>query len=115
MYPGEHFWWGGWWMFPIIMPIVFIVVMVIVLYSFFGRGGFRPPWLDRNVYTEWETALDILKKRYATYAQGAGCLQDGFSFRNLPSPAGGLKNHLMHLHCSLPIPRMIFLPDAFLP
>jgi putative membrane protein len=35
-----------------------------------GRGGFKPPWMqnsDRNhrESTESETALDILKKRYA--------------------------------------------------
>ncbi len=65
MYPGEHFWWGGWWMFPMIIPIVFIVVMIIVLYSFFGRGGFGPLWRDRHADKEEETALDILKKRYA--------------------------------------------------
>jgi len=65
MYPGEHFWWGGWWMFPMIMPIIGLVIMVIVLYSVFGRGGCRPPWLDRYADKEVETALDILKKRYA--------------------------------------------------
>ncbi|MDP1990037.1 MAG: SHOCT domain-containing protein [Syntrophales bacterium] len=65
MYPGEHFWWGGWWMFPMIMPIIGIVIMVIVLYSVFGRGGCRPPWRDRYADKEVETALDILKKRYA--------------------------------------------------
>ncbi len=61
MYPGEHFCWGEWWMFPMIVPIVFIVVMVIVLYSFFGRGS----WRDRHADKKGETALDILKKRYA--------------------------------------------------
>lgn len=65
MYPGEHFWWGGWWMFPMIMPIIGIVIMVIVLYSVFGRGGCRLPWRDRYTDKEVETALDILKKRYA--------------------------------------------------
>jgi putative membrane protein len=65
MYPGEHFWWGGWWMFPMIMPIIGIVIMVIVLYSVFGRGGCRPPWQDRYGDKEVDTALDILKKRYA--------------------------------------------------
>ena len=65
MYPGEHFWWGGWWMFPMIMPIIGIVIVVIVLYSVFGRGGSRPPWRGRDADREEDTALDILKKRYA--------------------------------------------------
>jgi putative membrane protein len=65
MYPGEHFWWGGWWMFPMVMPIIFMIIMLIVLYFLFGRGGFRPPWWDRHSSKDSETALDILKKRYA--------------------------------------------------
>ncbi len=64
MYPGEHFWWGGWWMFPMTMPIIILVVLVVVLYFLFGRGGFRPPW-DRYSGRESESALGILKKRYA--------------------------------------------------
>ncbi len=62
MYPGEHFWWGGWWMFPMAMPVVMLIVVVVVLYLLFGRGGYRPPWWDK--YPQ-ESALDILKKRYA--------------------------------------------------
>ncbi len=65
MYPGEHFWYGGWWMFPMIMPIVFLIIAIIALYLIFGRGGFRPPWWDRYPGSESESALDILKKRYA--------------------------------------------------
>ena len=64
MGPG-YFWWGGMWIFPIIM----ITVMIIVLYVFFRRGGSRPPWQDHESYlgrtNNPETALDILKKRYA--------------------------------------------------
>ncbi|GMQ79874.1 MAG: SHOCT domain-containing protein [Thermodesulfobacteriota bacterium] len=64
MGPG-YFWWGGMWIFPIIM----ITVMIIVLYLIFGRGGFRLPWQDHENYSgrkeDSETALDILKKRYA--------------------------------------------------
>jgi len=52
-------------MFPMLIPLIFIVVIVIVLYFLFGRGGFRPPWWDRYPGKESETALDILKKRYA--------------------------------------------------
>ena len=65
MYHGEHFWWGGWWMFPMIMPIVFLIIGIIVLYLLFSRGGFRPPWWDKYPGRESESALDILKKRYA--------------------------------------------------
>lgn len=45
-------------------------IFLIVLYSAFGRGGFRPPWRgdsDKH-YThgrDSESAIDILKKRYA--------------------------------------------------
>ena len=64
MGPG-YFWWGGMWIFPVIM----ITVMIIVLYVFFRRSGSRPPWQDHESYSGGknnpETALDILKKRYA--------------------------------------------------
>ncbi|MDH3600263.1 MAG: SHOCT domain-containing protein [Candidatus Tectomicrobia bacterium] len=61
MGPGHYgwgdMWWGGMWIFPLIM----LTIMLIVVYLMFGRGGWRPPWHgDRS-----ETALDILKKRYA--------------------------------------------------
>jgi putative membrane protein len=66
MHPGEHFWWGGWWMFPMAMPIIMIIVALVVVYFLFGRGGYRPPWGDRYPSgRETETPLDILKKRYA--------------------------------------------------
>jgi putative membrane protein len=66
----EHFWYGGWWVFPMVMPIVMLVIFLIVLYFVFGRGGSRPPWWgdsDRH-YThgrDLESAMEILKKRYA--------------------------------------------------
>jgi len=63
MYPGEPFWWGGWWMFPMAMPVIMVVVVLIALYFLFGRRGFRPPCWDK--YPGGESALDILKKRYA--------------------------------------------------
>ena len=63
MYPGEPFWWGGWWMFPMAMPVIMVIVVLIALYFLFGRRGFRAPWWDR--YPGGESALDILKKRYA--------------------------------------------------
>ena len=65
MYPGEHFWWGGWWMFPMAMPIIMIIVALVVVYFLFGRGGYRPPWDRYPSGRETETPLDILKKRYA--------------------------------------------------
>ena len=65
MYPGEHFWWGGWWMFPMAMPIIMIIVALVVVYFLFGRSGYRPPWDRYPSGREAETPLDILKKRYA--------------------------------------------------
>lgn len=63
MWP-QNFWWGGMWIFPIIM----LVVVLIVIYLIFGRGG-RPLWYDTDRHysegKESETALEILKKRYA--------------------------------------------------
>jgi putative membrane protein len=64
----EHLGWGGWWMFPMVMPFLMFVLMVIVLYFLFGRGGSRPPWRDHDRSLsagDAETALEILKKRYA--------------------------------------------------
>lgn len=54
MMPG-HYWWGGWGMFPLMMPFFTILLVVAVLYLLFGRRGGQGP----------ESALDILKKRYA--------------------------------------------------
>ena len=70
MFGPEQFWWGGWWIFPILMPLVMVVVFVVVLYAVFGRGGFRPPWWRDSTESSThsgpaETALEILKKRYA--------------------------------------------------
>ncbi len=65
MGPGCFGWHGMW-----IIPIIICIVMLIVCSHFFGRGCFRPPWLqdsDKNKSdsTGSETAMDILKKRYA--------------------------------------------------
>ncbi len=46
-------------------PIIMVIIVVILLYFIFGRGGFRPPWWDRYPGGGSESALDILKKRYA--------------------------------------------------
>ena len=61
----EYFWMSGMWIFPIIG----IIVMLIVIYLIFGRGNFSPSWCGSDQYhgtsKDSESALDILKKRYA--------------------------------------------------
>ena len=62
----EQMWWSGWWIFPIIMCIL----IMVFFFRMRGRRGFGPPWMqdsDKHYResTESETALDILKKRYA--------------------------------------------------
>ncbi len=47
-----------------VMPVVMVVVLVLCLYFVFGRGGGRPPW-EPPAGRGPESALDILKKRYA--------------------------------------------------
>ena len=64
----EYFWGGGMWIFPIMFFALMMIVMI-----FFRRQGFRPPWMNSqgsggNASKEssgQETALDILKKRFA--------------------------------------------------
>lgn len=57
--------WGGMWIFPMIM----MVVMIIFLFMFFWRGGCTPPWRGQGKHHkgvgETDSALEILKKRYA--------------------------------------------------
>ena len=57
--------WGGMWIFPLIM----FVVMIIFMFLFFSRGGCRPPWWGPGGHHgeggEPDSALEILKKRYA--------------------------------------------------
>lgn len=56
--------WEGFWIFPLIM----FVVMIIFMFLFFRRGGCRPWWGPGGYYKEGrepDSALDILKKRYA--------------------------------------------------
>ena len=61
----ECFWMGGMWIFPMIM----LVVILIVVYLVFKKGNITPPWCGSNRYNsiqeDSESALDILKKRYA--------------------------------------------------
>ena len=66
----EHFGWGGWWVFPVVMPLVMIIFLVIFLMIVFGRGGPKLPWWNNsegpsNHNKDSETAMEILKKRYA--------------------------------------------------
>jgi putative membrane protein len=64
MYP-EHYWqWHTWWVFPMFMPIFWIIIIALCLYFIFGRGKARGSWVPGSG-SENETALDILKKRYA--------------------------------------------------
>ncbi|MBL3529678.1 MAG: SHOCT domain-containing protein [gamma proteobacterium endosymbiont of Lamellibrachia anaximandri] len=57
----EYYWMGGMWIFPFIG----IIVMLVVVYLIFGRGTFRPPWHDSKQSGDSQSALDILKERYA--------------------------------------------------
>ena len=49
--------------------MMMFVVMIICLFLFFGRGGCRPPWWGPRGHHgeggEMDSALEILKKRYA--------------------------------------------------
>lgn len=57
MFP-DHMWWGGMWMmFP---SLIFLVVLIFVPLFFWQRGC---PFKTRQ--EESETALEILKRRYA--------------------------------------------------
>lgn len=59
------------WMFPLIM----LSAMFVFAFFMFRRGGFKPPWQDSRGehdqerlpadQKEGESALEILKKRYA--------------------------------------------------
>ena len=64
-----------WWIFPLIMIIFMLIMMSVMMLR---RGGFGPPWQgsgrdqrrpdsrrDYGESRESETALEILKKRYA--------------------------------------------------
>lgn len=60
----ENFGWSGWWIFPI------ICIIMMFLFMMFRRGGFRSPWgqnsdIHHSESKDSETAIDILKKRYA--------------------------------------------------
>jgi len=67
MNPDQSWMWGmgETWMFPMIM----FVILIIFLFVFIGRWSNRPPWRGSGGHHresgESETALEILKKRYA--------------------------------------------------
>ncbi len=64
----EHPWmwwpWGGMWIFPMVMCVI-----MLIFFLFSGRRGYRPPWWGPGGHHhesgDSETALEILKKRYA--------------------------------------------------
>ena len=62
--PHDYFWQWHLWVFPMFMPIFWIVIIGLCLYFVFGRRGAPKPW-ESGRSPEGETALDILKKRYA--------------------------------------------------
>jgi putative membrane protein len=63
--PNDYFWqWHTWWIFPMFMPIFWIVIIVLFLYFVFGRNRAQRPWVPGHGFED-DTALDILKKRYA--------------------------------------------------
>jgi putative membrane protein len=59
----DHFWDSPLWWFPIFMSIFWVIVIALCLYFIFGRR--RRPWGPGLGPEERQTALDILKKRYA--------------------------------------------------
>lgn len=61
MMPYDYFCRGGMWIFPLLGLFIFLVVFIAI----FGRGRFRPPGQSSDRHYPEESALDILKKRYA--------------------------------------------------
>lgn len=57
--------WDGMWIFPMIM----FGIMIICMFLFFHRWGYGLPWWGPRGHhrdrRDSETALEILKKRYA--------------------------------------------------
>jgi putative membrane protein len=64
MYPQQYWSWHVW-MFPMIVPIFWIIIIGVILYLIFGRRSGRVQSWPPLAGPESETALDILKKRYA--------------------------------------------------
>lgn len=61
-----HYWWGsGMWFFPLFFLSVFAICLVFFLMGKRGCGPWRNQERGRDGTADGETALDILKKRYA--------------------------------------------------
>ncbi len=62
-------WWGPMCVFPTIMPIIMLAALIMVLCLIFGRRGFCSSWHGPTQPDDQghspESALEILKKRYA--------------------------------------------------
>jgi putative membrane protein len=58
----EHYWWWPLEWVPLFMPFFWLLVAALCLYFIFGR---RRSWEPGPGPQARETALDILKKRYA--------------------------------------------------
>ncbi|MDD4870960.1 MAG: SHOCT domain-containing protein [Kiritimatiellae bacterium] len=54
---------GEW--LPFIMPICMVLMVVVISSCFLGRGRCMPWWRDHASAGGSETAVDIVKKRYA--------------------------------------------------
>ena len=63
--PHDYFWYWPMWLFPMFMPIFWIAVIIIALFFIFGRGRTPRMICGPGAGPAEETALDILKKRYA--------------------------------------------------
>ena len=65
---GPQYTWGEhMWFFPMMMPVFMLTIVLVILYLIFGRGICRSRWGDQKSDQKGdESALDILKKRYAS-------------------------------------------------
>lgn len=65
--PPNTMWWGPFWFFPVLIPVFILIVFLFCGYYFFSRGGCRFPLPGGGKGgIEPESAVDILKKRYAS-------------------------------------------------
>ena len=64
---GPQYTWGEhMWFFPMMMPVFMLTVVLVILYLIFGKGGRSRRGDQQADQNGTETALDILKKRYAS-------------------------------------------------
>jgi len=65
--PPNTMWWGPFWFFPVFIPVFILIVLIFCMYYFFSREGCRFPLPGGGKGgVEPESALDILKRRYAS-------------------------------------------------